>query len=110
MTLSFVFISSKDTDEERDMYVENENIIFISVSNISYLAKSTFNSILSEHSNNLFKHLTVSDFIFDYVDQAYYSCDKTNLKRGESNIKTPKWLKSTKATINDTHREKLLLY
>ena len=49
MTLSFLFISSKDTDEERDMYVENENIIFISVSNISYLAKSTFNSILSEH-------------------------------------------------------------
>ena len=38
MALKLVFISSKDTGEERNMYVKNENIIVILVSNISYLS------------------------------------------------------------------------
>ena len=38
MDLKLVFISSKDTGEGRNMYVKNENIIVILVSNISYLS------------------------------------------------------------------------
>ena len=97
MTLKLLFICSKHTVKERDMNVKNENIIVIPVSNISYLVESISNSIFSEHQNNLFDKMTVSDFIFDYVDQAYYSCDKTTLKKGESYINLPKWSKSNKS-------------
>ena len=38
MDLKLVFISSKDRGEERNMYLKNENIIVILVSNVSSLS------------------------------------------------------------------------
>ena len=41
-----------------------------------------------------------SKFIRDSVDLLYYHLQKISLKRGESYIDSPKWLKNKKATIN----------
>ena len=73
MDLKLVFISSKDTGEGRNMYVKNENIIVILVSNISYLSY-----ILSY---NIISYNIISYDIISYII-------------------TPKWLKSKKATDN----------
>ena len=37
-----------------------------------------------------------SEFVFRSVDQLHYTCHKISLKRGGSNIDSPKWLKKQK--------------
>ena len=44
--------------------------------------------------------MTASDFIFDCVDKAYYSCRKMTLKTCGSYIKSPEWLGNKTLTIN----------
>ena len=41
-----------------------------------------------------------SEFIFENVDLLYYYFHKIDMRRGESYIKTPEWIKNKKATIN----------
>ena len=41
-----------------------------------------------------------NDFIFDCANVLYYKRHKINLKRGESYIDSPSWIKTKKATIN----------
>ena len=41
-----------------------------------------------------------SDFIFDGVTVLHYKYHKINLKRGDSDIDSPDWIKNKKITIN----------
>ena len=41
-----------------------------------------------------------SNFVFESVDLLYYSLHKTTLRRGKSYIKSPKWIRDKRATIN----------
>ena len=46
-----------------------------------------------------------SDFIPDSIDLLYYHLQKIGLKRGRSNIDSPKWLKIKKTTINPKNND-----
>ena len=59
----------------------NKDIVVITGSNESYLMKIIYNSTLLAYQNNLLETMKVSDFIFDYVDQAYHNYNKTTLER-----------------------------
>ena len=44
-------------------------------------------------------------FVFEIVDLLYYSLHKTTLRRGKSYIKSSKWLKNKRATINSQNKD-----
>ena len=46
-----------------------------------------------------------SNLIFDSVNLLYYHLQKISLKRGESYIGSPEWLKNKKATINPKNND-----
>ena len=46
-----------------------------------------------------------SDFIPDSINLLYYDLQKIGLKRGRSNIDSPKWLKIKKTTINPKNND-----
>lgn len=64
MTLKLLFISIKDTGEERDMCLKSENIIATTSGSVDYLIQSIFNSLLLDYQNNLFEKIKVSIFYF----------------------------------------------
>ena len=45
------------------------------------------------------------NFIFDCVNLLCYKDHKINLKRGESNIDSPDWIKSKKGIINHVNND-----
>ena len=57
-------------------------------------------SLLSLYQIDLKTSTSRSDFIFDSVQMLYYKCYKINVKRGESYIGFPDWIKKNKAAKN----------
>ena len=84
------FISSKDTEETRTIYVrsDNKNII-----------EELFNSFLNSYQKEE-QIIKGSDFILENVELLDYHLHKVSLKRGGSDIKSPEWLVNKRATIN----------
>ena len=46
-----------------------------------------------------------SEFVRDSVDLLYYHLHRISLKRGESYVDSPKWLKDKGATINPKNKK-----
>ena len=45
-----------------------------------------------------------SEFVFGSVDLLYYHLQRISLKKGESYVESPKWLKDKGATINPKNK------
>ena len=99
--MSINFISSKDSDETRNMHTKSDNIEIIMGSETNDIIEELRESLLQNYHNNLEESMRGSEFVRDSVDLLYYQLQKTSLKRtGSSYIDSPKWLKNKKATIN----------
>ena len=59
-----------------------------------------FESLLQNYQKNLEEPMRGSNFVPDSIDLLYYCFQKIGLKRSESYIDSPKWLKNKKATKN----------
>ena len=46
-----------------------------------------------------------SDFIFDGFGLLYYKCHEINVKRRDSYLDSPEWIKKKKATINPKNKD-----
>ena len=91
------FISSLYNDERHAMHSKNDNI---EINNeADKVIKGLSDSLKNRYQNSL-ELMTGSEFVFDYVQLWYFTCHKINLNRGGSNIDSPYWIKSKKATIN----------
>ena len=66
--------------------------------------KELFDSLKNRYQNNL-ESMTVSDFVFDYVQLLYYKCHKINPNRGGSYKDSPDWIKNKNATINPINKK-----
>ena len=69
-------------------------------SNTNEIIRDLFNSILRRYQGGLHQSMRGSEFVFDYVESLNYIFYKVDLKRSESYIETPEWLKDKGATIN----------
>ena len=58
------------------------------------IIKELFESFFKKYQENLDEKMKDSKFVFESVDLLYYSLHKTNLRRGKSYIKSPKWLRN----------------
>ena len=99
--MSINFISSKDSDETRNMHTKSDNIEIMIGSETDDIIDEFFESLLQKYQEGLEESMKGSEFIFDSVDLLYYHLQKTSLKRiGSSDIDSRKWLKNKKLTIN----------
>ena len=100
------FVSSKDySDETRIMSNWSDNIEIIIGSETYNIIDELFVSFLQGYPKGLEESMKGSEFCFDSVDLLYYHLHKINLKRGESYIDSPKWLKNKGATINPKNKD-----
>ena len=66
------------------------------------ITEKRFDSLLQNYKK---EPMRGSDFIPDSIDLLYYHLQKIGLKRGRSNIDSPKWLKIKKTTINSKNND-----
>ena len=104
--MSINFISSKDSDESRNMHTKSDNIEIMMGSETDDIIDKLFKSILKKYQEGLEESMREIEFIFDNVDLLYYNQQKISLNRkGSSYIDSAKRLKNKKATINPKHKD-----
>ena len=90
LTMLINFISSKDSDETRNMHTKRINIEIMMGSKTDYIIDELFKSLLQRYQERLEESMKGSEFIFKSVNLLYYHLQKTSLKRtGSSYIDSP---------------------
>ena len=81
--------------------MQSDNIEIMMGSETGDITDELFKSLLQNyHHQGLEESMRGSEFVCDSVDLLYYHLQRITLKRGESYIDSPKWLKEKRATIN----------
>ena len=100
------FISSKDSDETRNMHTKSDKIEIMMGSETDDITDELFESLLQKYQEGLEESMRASEFIFDSVNLLYFNLQKISLNRkGSSYIDSPKWLKNKKARINPKNND-----
>ena len=94
--MSINFISSKDSNETRNMHKKSDNIEMMMCSETDDIIGEFFKSLLQKYQEGLEELMRCSKCIFDGVDLLYYNLQEISLKRGGSYIDSQKWLKNKK--------------
>ena len=69
-------------------------------SDTNEVIEELFKSLLQKCQKYLEEKMSGSEFVFDAVNVLYYDLNKISLKRRESYIDPPEWIKNKKVTIN----------
>ena len=105
ITMAINFISSKDSDETRNMYTKSNNAEIMMGSETDEIVEDFFESFLKKYQEGLEESMRGSEFMYDSVDALHYNHNKVSLSRGGSYIDSPKWLKNKKTTINPKNKD-----
>ena len=105
LTMQINFISSKDSEETRMMYIKSHNIEIMMGNETDEVIKKLFESLLQNYQKNLEEPMRISKFVSDSIDLLYYHLQKISLKRDRFYIDSPEWLKNKKATINPKNND-----
>ena len=104
--MSINFISSKDSDETRNLRTEINNIEIMMGNETNETIDELFETFSQNYQKDLDESTRGSKFNFDSVDLLYYNLQKASLNRKESSyIDSPKWLKDKKATVNPKNND-----
>ena len=66
--------------------------------------KERFDSFKNRYQNNL-ESIEGTEFVFDYADSLCYKYHKIYRNCGGSNVDSPDWIKSKKATIGSINKK-----
>ena len=99
------FISSLDPGEIRTIDSKSDNVEITMGSETDDIIKELFESFFKKYQEKLDEKVKDGKFVFEIVDLLYYSLRKTTLRRGKSYIKSSKWLKNKRATINSQNKD-----
>ena len=94
LIIAINFISSKDTEEERVMHSNSDNIKFTSYNDANEVVNELFESLPSKYQDNFKTSVRGRDFIFDSVQLRCYKCHKVSFKRGGSYNDSSDWTKN----------------
>ena len=89
LTIAINLIFSKDTEKERVMHLNSDNIKFTSYSEVNEVVNEIFRSLRSKYQESLETSMKESDYVFDLVQLMYYKCHKVNFKCGGSYLDSP---------------------
>ena len=92
LSMEINFVSSKYSDEICIAHTKSDNIDILMVSKIQ-----NTKSLLQKYQEGLEKSMRGSEFIFYSLNLLYYHLQRISLKRGESYVDSPKWLKKKKS-------------
>ena len=98
--MSIKFIYSKDSNETHIMHTKSNNIEIMMGIETDDIIEELRDSLLQNYQKGLEESMRESEFVLDSVDLLYYHLHRISLKRGESYVDSPKWLKDKEATIN----------
>ena len=85
---------------------KSDNVEIIMGIETEYIIEELFKSFLKNYQKKFRrKKMKDTNFVFESVNLLYYSLHKTTLKRGGSYIKSPKWLRNKRATINPKSKD-----
>ena len=87
------------------MHTKINNVEIMIGSETDEIIVDLFESFLQKYQEGLEESMRGSEFVYDSADVLYYSLNKVSLRRGESYIDSPKWLKNKKATINPKNKD-----
>ena len=101
LTMSINFMSSKDSDEIRNMHTKSDNLKIIIGSEANDIIEELCESLLRNYHDKLEESVKRNEFVRNRVDLLYYQLPKVSLqKTGSSYIDSCKWIKNKIATIN----------
>ena len=103
--MSIKFISSKDSNETCIMHAKSDNVEIMTGSETNDIIEELRDSLLQSYHKGLEESMRGSEFLRDSVDLLYYHLHRISLKRGESYVDSPKWLKDKGATINPKNKK-----
>ena len=103
LSMKINFVSSKDYSNETRIW--SDNIEIIMGNETDDITDELFKSFLQRYPEKLEKSVKGSEFVFNSVNLLYYHLHKISLKRGESYIDSPEWLKNKGATINPQNKD-----
>ena len=83
----------------------SDNIEIIIGNETDDIINELFKSFLQRYQEKLEESMKGSEFVFNSVDLLYYHLHEISLKRGESYIDSPEWLKNKGATINPKNKD-----
>ena len=104
LAIAINFISSKDTEEERVMHSNSDNMKFTSWDDANEVVDELPKSLRSKYQETLETSMKGSDFIFDSIQLLYYKCHKNFFKRDGSYIDSPDWIKKKKSNKSKKRR------
>ena len=90
LTMAIDFMPSKDSDEIRTMDTKSHDTEIIMGNKTDEIIVELFKSLLQNYQIDLEESTRGSEFVFDGVDLLYYHLQKISLKRGASNVYSPK--------------------
>ena len=81
--MSLNFISSKDSDETRNMHTKNDNVEITMGSERNDIIEELCGSLLEKYQDELEELMRRTEFIFDSVDLLYYKLQKNKSEQKE---------------------------
>ena len=98
LTMSINFISSKDSDETRNLHTKINNIEIMMGNETDEIIDELFETFSQNYQKDLEESTRGSKLNFDRVDLLYYNLQKVSLNEKESSyIDSSKWLKDKKS-------------
>ena len=98
LTMSINFISSKDSDETRNLHTKINNIEIMMGNETDEIIDELFETFSQNYQKDLEESTRGSKLNFDSVDLFYYNLQKVSLNEKESSyIDSSKWLKDKKS-------------
>ena len=82
--MSINFISSKHSDETRNMHIKSDSIEVMIGSETDDIIDERFKFLLQKYQGGLEDSIRGGEFIFDSVDLLYYNLQKISLNRKRS--------------------------
>ena len=96
LTMLINFMSSKNSEETRNMRTKSHNEEILMGSETDDIIKNIFESLLQKYQERLEEKMRGSEFVFVSADLLCYQHYKIIIKRPRSCIDSPRWLKIKK--------------
>ena len=81
LTKAIYFISSKDSNETRNMDSKSDNIEILIGNEADEIIEELFDSLLQKYQNSLEESMKGSELLFDGDDILYYKCHKISVNK-----------------------------
>ena len=105
LNMHLSFSSSKGTGETRNINILSDNEKIMGGYETDDIINNLFISLKNNYQTEEQIMREGSDFNFESANRLDYKLHKIKLKRGESYVKSPEWIRNKRATINPKNED-----